>query len=464
MMEIIISQNDNQLINTENENIQEINITQNENQLISLQNYTAQDIDIHENENQLILVNDIPVNITDVLVNGVSVVSNNIAYVIVPTKTSELTNDSGYITNETDPTVPDYVKEISLADINNWNNKQNELISGSNIKTINSTSLLGSGNINITGTTYTAGTGININYSNVISNTITSYNDLTDLPTIPTTTSELINNSDYITHIDLTNDLASVAFTGSYDDLADTPTIPTVNDATLTIQQNGTNVQTFTANQSTNATANIIVPTFTSDLSNDSGFISESDYASSLHGGTIKAGVNSYDINSVGQLYAETQSYADYGTMANTNFIGKGTLENVLSGKGYITNSVNDLTNYMLTSDINTALGNKQDTLTVTNNTYTTNGFTLRFIKYGRTVQVIAEGGTNTALTGGTDYTVTIDSKYTPLYDLRTNMLFIENGTRIYFTVSGTTVSYRISASISGTAYPRFSTTYISSS
>lgn len=33
--------------------------------------------------------------------------------------------------------------------------------------------------------------------------------------------------------------------------------IPTVNDATLTIQKNGTNVATFTANQSTNATANI---------------------------------------------------------------------------------------------------------------------------------------------------------------------------------------------------------------
>ena len=35
------------------------------------------------------------------------------------------------------------------------------------------------------------------------------------------------------------------------------PTIPTVNDATLTIQHNGTNVQTFTANSSTNKTANI---------------------------------------------------------------------------------------------------------------------------------------------------------------------------------------------------------------
>ena len=41
---------------------------------------------------------------------------------------------------------------------------------------------------------------------------------------------------------------------------------PTVNDATLTIQRNGTNVQTFTANQSTNATANITVPTNTDIL------------------------------------------------------------------------------------------------------------------------------------------------------------------------------------------------------
>lgn len=39
--------------------------------------------------------------------------------------------------------------------------------------------------------------------------------------------------------------------------------IPTVNDATLTIQKNGTTVQTFTANASSNATANIEVPTIT---------------------------------------------------------------------------------------------------------------------------------------------------------------------------------------------------------
>lgn len=68
-------------------------------------------------------------------------------------------------------------------------------------------------------------------------------------------------------------DLKTVAFSGSYNDLSNKPTIPTVNNATLTIQKNGSNVQTFTANASSNKTANIIVPTKTSELENDSGFM-----------------------------------------------------------------------------------------------------------------------------------------------------------------------------------------------
>lgn len=68
-------------------------------------------------------------------------------------------------------------------------------------------------------------------------------------------------------------DLKTVAFSGSYTDLSNQPTIPAVNNGKLTIQKNGTNVQTFTANQSSNATANITVPTKTSELTNDSGFI-----------------------------------------------------------------------------------------------------------------------------------------------------------------------------------------------
>ena len=68
-------------------------------------------------------------------------------------------------------------------------------------------------------------------------------------------------------------DLKTVAFSGSYNDLSNKPTIPTVNNATLTIKKNGSTVQTFTANASSNKTANIIVPTKTSELENDSGFM-----------------------------------------------------------------------------------------------------------------------------------------------------------------------------------------------
>jgi len=59
----------------------------------------------------------------------------------------------------------------------------------------------------------------------------------------------------------LVSGLATVATTGSYNDLSNKPTIPTVNNATLTIQKNGSNVATFTANASNNVTANISVPT-----------------------------------------------------------------------------------------------------------------------------------------------------------------------------------------------------------
>ena len=82
------------------------------------------------------------------------------------------------------------------------------------------------------------------------------------------------------------SDLKAVAFSGSYNDLSDKPTIPTVNNATLTIQKNGTNVQTFTANQSTNATANISVPTKTSELTNDSGYTTNTGTVTQVKVGT----------------------------------------------------------------------------------------------------------------------------------------------------------------------------------
>ena len=102
---------------------------------------------------------------------------------------------------------------------------------------------------------------------------------------VPTKTSDLNNDSGFITGVawdDVTNkpSFATVATSGSYNDLSDKPTIPTVNNATLTIQKNGTDVATFSANSSTNATANITVPTKTSELTNDSGFLTLESLAS----------------------------------------------------------------------------------------------------------------------------------------------------------------------------------------
>ncbi|MBQ5918480.1 MAG: tail fiber protein [Lachnospiraceae bacterium] len=112
--------------------------------------------------------------------------------------------------------------------------------------------------------------------------------DITDFPTIPTRTSQLINDSGFLTSssgvitsvswsdIKDKPNFSTVATSGSYNDLSNKPTIPNVYNKTLTIQKNGTNVATFTSNSNTDVTADITVPTKTSQLTNDSGFLTSS--------------------------------------------------------------------------------------------------------------------------------------------------------------------------------------------
>lgn len=57
---------------------------------------------------------------------------------------------------------------------------------------------------------------------------------------------------------------------------------PTVGNATLTIQKNGTNVQTFTANATSNKTANITVPTTVAELSDASSYVTQDSFANQL--------------------------------------------------------------------------------------------------------------------------------------------------------------------------------------
>ena len=60
--------------------------------------------------------------------------------------------------------------------------------------------------------------------------------------------------------------LHKVSKTGSYNDLNDTPTIPTVGTGVLTVQKNGTDVGTFSANATANKTINITVPTTAAEV------------------------------------------------------------------------------------------------------------------------------------------------------------------------------------------------------
>lgn len=69
----------------------------------------------------------------------------------------------------------------------------------------------------------------------------------------------------------LSSDITLTA--GDVGALPSSTVIPTVNDSTVTIQKNGSTVSTFTLNQSSNETVNITVPTDTSDLTNNAGFI-----------------------------------------------------------------------------------------------------------------------------------------------------------------------------------------------
>lgn len=165
-----------------------------------------------------------------------------------PTKISDLTDDtSTYPISEADTltgltatiselnildgatlstTELNYVDGVTSSIQTQLNNKQDTLVSGTNIKTINNTSLLGSGNLSV--------------------GTVTSVNN-----TAPV-------NGDV------------------------TISIPTVNNATLTIQKNGTTVNTFTANASSDVTCNITVPTAVTDLSDASNYVTNTGLSTIL--------------------------------------------------------------------------------------------------------------------------------------------------------------------------------------
>ena len=158
-----------------------------------------------------------------------------------------------------------------------------------------------------------------------------SYNDLSNKPTIPAAQVQSNWTQTTTTAVDYIKNkptLATVATSGSYNDLDNKPTIPTVNNATLTIQKNGSTVKTFTANASSNVTANITVPTNNNELTNGAGYITSSGSITG-NAATATNATNDSDGNAINTTYlkksggamtgAITRALASSGTIADTN-------------------------------------------------------------------------------------------------------------------------------------------------
>lgn len=201
------------------------------------------------------------------------------------------------LTDKPDLSVYELKSEAFSGDYDDLTNKPTipDAVSGTNDGTNWTTITIGNTTKNIpsggSGGSYVAGTGIDITNNTIsIDNTVAlkselfsgDYNDLTNKPTIPTKTSDLTNDSGFITGItssdvttalgytpgtsnfsgdytDLTNkpdlsiyaesaDLATVATTGSYNDLIDKPTIPSIPVVTITTSQ-GVGTGSITADE-----------------------------------------------------------------------------------------------------------------------------------------------------------------------------------------------------------------------
>lgn len=156
----------------------------------------------------------------------------------IPTKTSDLTNDSWFIDN----TVNDLVNYTKTSDLwavatsNDYNDLDNKL---------------------------TAWANINIDWNNEISATDTTYvasdfdiKDLADSTNLRTAWSWKQDPIIAWTNIQVAADWKTISATD---------TIP--NNATIKVQKNWTDIESFTANESTNKTINITVPVTAADVS-----------------------------------------------------------------------------------------------------------------------------------------------------------------------------------------------------
>lgn len=237
------------------------------------------------------------VNVIEVVKrNGVALpVIDKAVDVAVPTTTSSLTNDSGYITNEVNDLVNYYDKNETdtliateaetrdAADLD-LQGQIDAISSASDVVDVvgtyaelqsYDTSKLSDNDIIKVLTDETHDDAISYYRWNNTTNVFTYIGSQGPFYTKSETDATFVPQTRTINGKGLNSDVVLTA--ADVNALPASTVIPTVNDATLTIQKNGTTVATFTANSAQNATADVSVPTKVSDITNDLNFVEETD-------------------------------------------------------------------------------------------------------------------------------------------------------------------------------------------
>ena len=209
----------------------------------------------------------------------------------LPKKVSDLTNDAEYITASGAPvqSVNGQTGTVSLTA-----NDVGALPSTTTIPVVNNAKLT-----------------IQQNGTEVGNFTANSAVDTTVNITVPTKLSELEDDSSFAKTSELPTKTSELENDSGYITSSDIPSIPVVNNAKLTIQKNGVEVDSFTANASVDKIINIEVPTKASDIN----AISTDNISQTLGNSETKVPSE--------KAVAQAMSAAGYGDMLKANYATK---------------------------------------------------------------------------------------------------------------------------------------------
>lgn len=332
--------------------------------------------------------------VTDVTVDGSSVLDGTVAKIVmptIPTKTSDLTNDSGFITGITSS---DVTTALGYTPYNATNpagyitssyhdsTKQDVI---SDLSTIRSGAALGATAVqpaaisDMATKTWVGNQGYltSVAWGEVTGKptfatvaTSGSYNDLSNKPTIPAAQV----NSDWnatsgIAKILNRPNLAIVATSGSYTDLSNKPTIPTVNNSKITIKQTGIADQTFTLNGSAK-TITLENTTYSNATTSAAGLMSSADKIKLngiASGAEVNVQSNWNESDSSSDAYILNKPTISTITMSETLPSSYLTLREIVIGgqtwglpyrtSGQVNTAINNaLTSYSTTTEMDTAI------------------------------------------------------------------------------------------------------------